>query len=475
MKLPLNEAKAKLLSEEREVRDAALSYLNRPGNADETILPLVVEAYQKFGPQAFQFAISWRDLPLTKEPLVWLIDSYSNISETIDSEDHFYSYGDVLAEAIGRAPLIFADETQPFWEQLPVKFSERINRVVDQRKQLAQLSDQKLFERAVHVCLEQAKTREDVDPWDELVRLGEEMAQRPDAFAPRAVDMLCSNQCAGLVEAEGDAPVEDVSEARFWLQIVMIHAIRCLRLEAAIPELLQLVESDEEAMSEEAIPALSEIGSDEVVRRASECYRRANEYSRLGLIEIIENSRSVHNTAALLSLAQDEPDAERHGFLLQGALRNLDRDAIEVARQYILANEKTPELLDVRTGLLVASKCLGVSFPELAEWEADQANDQAFRKAYYLKHPRFPAGDSNSPEEFDDIQAELRQRLFANELTYEDSLPSYAIEPPMPVTSATVRRGERVGRNDPCPCGSGKKYKKCCLRGDQEAEIRYYI
>ena len=26
-----------------------------------------------------------------------------------------------------------------------------------------------------------------------------------------------------------------------------------------------------------------------------------------------------------------------------------------------------------------------------------------------------------------------------------------------------------TGRNDPCPCGSGKKYKKCCLRKDQEA------
>jgi len=23
-------------------------------------------------------------------------------------------------------------------------------------------------------------------------------------------------------------------------------------------------------------------------------------------------------------------------------------------------------------------------------------------------------------------------------------------------------RGDKVGRNDPCPCGSGKKYKKCC-------------
>ena len=25
-----------------------------------------------------------------------------------------------------------------------------------------------------------------------------------------------------------------------------------------------------------------------------------------------------------------------------------------------------------------------------------------------------------------------------------------------------VRETPKVGRNDPCPCGSGKKYKKCC-------------
>ena len=25
-----------------------------------------------------------------------------------------------------------------------------------------------------------------------------------------------------------------------------------------------------------------------------------------------------------------------------------------------------------------------------------------------------------------------------------------------------VREGSKVGRNDPCPCGSGKKYKQCC-------------
>lgn len=30
--------------------------------------------------------------------------------------------------------------------------------------------------------------------------------------------------------------------------------------------------------------------------------------------------------------------------------------------------------------------------------------------------------------------------------------------------SGTIRReGKKVGRNDPCPCGSGKKYKQCCM------------
>jgi preprotein translocase subunit SecA len=32
----------------------------------------------------------------------------------------------------------------------------------------------------------------------------------------------------------------------------------------------------------------------------------------------------------------------------------------------------------------------------------------------------------------------------------------------MQTVQQIVRSGEKIGRNDPCPCGSGKKYKKCC-------------
>lgn len=31
----------------------------------------------------------------------------------------------------------------------------------------------------------------------------------------------------------------------------------------------------------------------------------------------------------------------------------------------------------------------------------------------------------------------------------------------------------KIGRNAPCPCGSGKKYKKCCLNKDQQAESKH--
>lgn len=61
----------------------------------------------------------------------------------------------------------------------------------------------------------------------------------------------------------------------------------------------------------------------------------------------------------------------------------------------------------------------------------------------------------------------------------EDKLESIAIEHEMahmdgqtlmdygkPIVAAApiIRENPKVGRNDPCPCGSGKKYKKCCLK-----------
>ena len=49
---------------------------------------------------------------------------------------------------------------------------------------------------------------------------------------------------------------------------------------------------------------------------------------------------------------------------------------------------------------------------------------------------------------------------------YLDAIAAMAAgdpEPSAPIAEPIRNPLRNVGRNDPCPCGSGKKFKKCCL------------
>lgn len=71
------------------------------------------------------------------------------------------------------------------------------------------------------------------------------------------------------------------------------------------------------------------------------------------------------------------------------------------------------------------------------------------------------------------IKEDFLRYLFHIEVADEQRLLRRAEQPalvasggsnqPSPSRSA-VKKGKKIGRNDPCPCGSGKKYKKCCGR-----------
>lgn len=67
------------------------------------------------------------------------------------------------------------------------------------------------------------------------------------------------------------------------------------------------------------------------------------------------------------------------------------------------------------------------------------------------------------------IQVEQRpekvQRPTFTPIARKEELPSNKPKPQKPVVQKTVvNSGPKVGRNEPCPCGSGKKYKNCCGR-----------
>jgi preprotein translocase subunit SecA len=79
-------------------------------------------------------------------------------------------------------------------------------------------------------------------------------------------------------------------------------------------------------------------------------------------------------------------------------------------------------------------------------------------------------------EMMDRIQEDCVQKLFTVELAEERPAQELEVQPRRQRTVlshggngeeqtqvATVRRqAAKVGRNDPCPCGSGRKYKRCC-------------
>ncbi len=58
-------------------------------------------------------------------------------------------------------------------------------------------------------------------------------------------------------------------------------------------------------------------------------------------------------------------------------------------------------------------------------------------------------------EDFDEFDSLMGEGGLFEDILYDENT---ILENSVPVTSL-----QSVGRNDPCPCGSGKKYKKCCL------------
>ena len=72
------------------------------------------------------------------------------------------------------------------------------------------------------------------------------------------------------------------------------------------------------------------------------------------------------------------------------------------------------------------------------------------------------------------IREETIRRLFLAELrpTQEVKRVKVAKEtgtsaPDKSIKQQPVRANKKAGPNDPCPCGSGKKYKKCCMQKDK--------
>ncbi len=125
-------------------------------------------------------------------------------------------------------------------------------------------------------------------------------------------------------------------------------------------------------------------------------------------------------------------------------------DGISPVRQLLREQagnlEQQPALNDLRQALMAVCRLVDAELPELKKWEAEYEADQQQREEWQT--PDFEVVDTYS--------ADLTQPAAPR--------PTSSIAPSaIPFPQKPRFRG--VGRNDLCPCRSGKKYKHCCMRG----------
>ena len=68
---------------------------------------------------------------------------------------------------------------------------------------------------------------------------------------------------------------------------------------------------------------------------------------------------------------------------------------------------------------------------------------------------------------FDEMISKIREQtaLFLLNINVEKKPePKQVAKPIIVVEQKTAKAETKIGRNSPCPCGSGKKYKNCCGR-----------
>jgi len=127
----------------------------------------------------------------------------------------------------------------------------------------------------------------------------------------------------------------------------------------------------------------------------------------------------------------------------------------EILSQRLQKIEGTMEELSERFGLSTIHMAAFVDgiheavdgLPEISEIEAEtHVNIEIEFKRLYKKMVEYKAKDLYALPEWDEIFSQDEQKEF-----YMEQKKAH-----------TIIRKDKIGRNDPCTCGSGKKYKKCC-------------
>ena len=341
---------------------------------------------------------------------------------------------------------------------------------LDQRLALADEPVEPLWDR----MMEQAAALEDKEltEADALAaeRLIEAIARKPEAFGDKAVEML------------GDPEIKD------WREVFLADLVGELKRPDAADALLdKLRDGDADLLWETAGEALVRIADPAVVARLAERFPQEDWGFRVSAAGVLGRYKHPDAEAAIVRLMGQEQDREVLTFLVSSLLDLLptDPETLELVRQVVVGNRFEPGTADVRALLLTVGQIVDYEPPEAGawreqiarereRWERGATDDEGLMAAMQSLTgggvdafvPVSPTGQMYGLSDPRPLPPLMPTRGRGGRGRRETAggrrgATSYAPAPGV----GTIRRGTaKVGRNDPCPCGSGKKFKTCCLR-----------
>ena len=424
MRLTTDEVKRAILHNDRDVREAAVYYFARSFSEDASIMPLAIKAIEQHGwANAFQQYPFIQNLVQTDDTVVWLIDQIKKFGRLEENNDEG-SYIHSITKGLSHAGTAILERHQSIIHDLK-ELDDEAQFAIGQRIRFSSQPSEELWDHLDFFCTRSDKLETVPDDLAAAYYLAEALGRHPEFTVHKILPIL-----AGETGDEGK-----------WIGLFAVRIAGELKLHKAIAHIVRLLETDDNWIPEEGHWALAKIGGNQVVEELARGYPSGGFDQRLSAASILENIHTDLSVQTCLRLFENEKDdSELRGSLLQSALMNFSTDAIEPARQHILATSLDPDVLDVRRALLAACKVIEETFPEFDAWTEDSKNDMEFRRNWYRTKNSF--------------ESQL--------LDYEEELDEEEEVEPLPPPDTIVRQ-VRVGRNDACPCGSGRKFKKCCL------------
>jgi len=418
-----------ILDKDPKIRQRAVRYFAKSFSTGTSVMPLVIKAVETFGREdAYHLIGLSRDLPQTENTIDWIIDEL-NDSQSDQYENYSFNLSMVLTKA--DVALLLQNESailgaRHFFHKLRESFSER----------LQMLSwDEAACWRELEAFCEEGKEKQYIND----VNLG---------YANRIVEALSryGDDCQEKVHNVLTQKIQDYHHNPIkWLEPLMVRLAGEIQLDSAVPMLIaKLVEDGGDLLNEECARALSRIGTSTVVNAVSEIYMKSPHHFRLYATGPLQNIHSDLAVETCLNLLRQEKDTGIRVNLAFALLSHFSLKGVEEARQLLLGRTLDFESRGLRNYLVETYTIMGERFPEYDEWRAVQRTENEEHRRRIKELEGDPAG--------------LMQ--FALEKLKRESLSSSQPKLNSPVT---VQNEQRIGRNAPCPCGSGKKFKKCCM------------